>query len=770
MEGGESPLLSLSFSFPSRSIDGSIDGPLLSTHEGEEERTRHPTHHEERMQVAAAMPAAKLRHAAVALVRTCRCRAKVHVGRGGEGKRGWNATRYNHVNATYPMQNEEETSQPQDNEHQESNHAKQTQVQEEEERHPEQGTNGDDKTNEGNHGLERWGLSHVTKQALEARGVKELFDVQTAVLQPVREGNDVVVRARTGTGKTLAFALPVIEALIQPQTNPNQKEENQEGNGYEEEPRHPMRRGRGRPPACLVLAPTRELASQVEKEFQSAAPSLSCACFYGGTPLGPQERALRNGVDVVVGTPGRVIDLLERGWLDLSQLQYVVLDEADQMLAIGFEEDVETILAKAPSERQTLLFSATMPRWVQRISARYLRNPLKIDLVGDENTGRIADTIQTYACRCTPGARRTVLVDLITVYGSGARTICFVQTKKEADELSLALGKTMACEALHGDIMQNQRERTLKGFRDGNFHVLIATDVAARGLDIANVDLVLHYDMPNDAEAFLHRSGRTGRAGKKGKAIVIFSERERRQLRFLEKDTDCKFEHISPPQPQEVMRAAALLQVERVKNVDNSLRPFFSQVADELLETMDSKEALTAALAALSGFQHAPQPKSLLTYEEGLTTIMMSPVDGSPPISSAREVMGAVGRILQGDASSVGKIQMCGGRHTGSAVFDVPSALADTLLANSGRGVSFELPEMLPQLMDSGRRERAPFRSGGYRSGGRGSRGYEGRSGGSRYGGRDNSRSYRVHTTQGRSRVGSRNTSRSGGPSEGSDW
>lgn len=605
---------------------------------------------------------------------------------------------------------------------------------------------------ERNDGLSSWGLSIVTQKALEARGVHSLFPVQTAVLQPVQEGHDVVVRARTGTGKTLAFALPVIESLL--------SNEGEEGMG---------RKGRGRPPSCLVLAPTRELASQVENEFRTAAPSLSCACFYGGTPLGPQERALRNGLDVVVGTPGRVIDLLERGWLDLSQLQYVVLDEADQMLAIGFEEDVETILARAPTERQTLLFSATMPRWVQRISSRYLRSPLKIDLVGDENTGRIADTIQTLACRCIGPARRSVLVDLITVYGSGARTICFVQTKKEADELCLALGKTMSCEALHGDIMQNQRERTLKGFRDGNFNVLIATDVAARGLDIANVDLVLHYDMPNDAEAFLHRSGRTGRAGKKGKAIVLFNERERRQLRFLEKDTDCKFEHISPPQPQEVMKSAALQQVNRVQNVEDSLRPFFSDVAEELMETMGPKEALSAALAALSGFQQAPQPKSLLTYEEGLTTILMSPTDGSPPISSAREVMGAVGRILQQDASSVGKIQMCGGRDSGSAVFDVPAALAEALLSTDTRGVIFEKPESLPQLAEGRGRERGSFR-GNFRSEGGYSRGYERGSGDGRYGKRDSSRSFRVHTTQGRSRVGGRSSSRRGGPPSGSDW
>ena len=333
--------------------------------------------------------------------------------------------------------------------------------------------------------VDNFPLSEITKAALKKRGIETLFDIQANVLKPALEGRDVVGRARTGTGKTLGFSLPIIENLLT------------SGNSRDARPR------------CIVLAPTRELANQVEKEIEATVPSMRTLCVYGGVAIANQERALRRGVDFVVGTPGRLIDLIQRGSLQLDNIEYCVLDEADQMLAVGFEEDVERIMQEIPEQRQTFLFSATMPVWVKRVTQKYLRDAVTIDLVGDSKQ-KVASTIDVMSCACSHQSRTSILADLVTVYGKGAKAICFTQTKREADEVTAALGRRMATEVLHGDIAQAQRERTLKRFRDGRFSVLVATDVAARGLDFPAVDYVVHFQLPRSPETYVHRSGRTG--------------------------------------------------------------------------------------------------------------------------------------------------------------------------------------------------------------------------------------------------------------------
>ncbi|EHA8587775.1 DEAD-box ATP-dependent RNA helicase 53 [Cocos nucifera] len=367
----------------------------------------------------------------------------------------------------------------------------------------------------GDEGLEiaRLGISQEIVSDLARKGITKLFPIQTsvlyglclgfvlfapwmgleldiglrAVLEPAMQGRDMIGRARTGTGKTLAFGIPIMDKII----------------------RFNAKHGRGRNPLAIVLAPTRELARQVEKEFRESAP-LDTLCVYGGVPIQRQMRTLDYGVDVVVGTPGRIIDLLKRGALNLSEVQFVVLDEADQMLAVGFDEDVEIILEKLPLNRQSMMFSATMPSWIRRLTQKYLKDPVTIDLE----------------------------------HAKGGKCIVFTQTKRDADRLAYVMGRRFECEALHGDISQNQRERTLAGFRDGRFHILVATDVAARGLDIPNVDLVLHYELPNTSELFVHRSGRTGRAGKKGSAILIYTNEQTRAVRAIEQDIGCKFTEL----------------------------------------------------------------------------------------------------------------------------------------------------------------------------------------------------------------------------------
>ncbi|XP_047317207.1 DEAD-box ATP-dependent RNA helicase 53, mitochondrial-like [Impatiens glandulifera] len=378
-----------------------------------------------------------------------------------------------------------------------------------------QGKNEDD-------GLEisKLGISGEIVSALAKKGITKLFPIQKAVLEPAMQGRDMIGRARTGTGKTLAFGIPIIDKII----------------------RHNAKHGRKRDPLALILAPTRELARQVEKEFYESS-SLDSLCVYGGVPISHQMSQLDHGVDVIVGTPGRVIDLIKRGALNLSRIQFLVLDEADQMLNVGFAEDVETILSNLPQNRQSMLFSATMPSWIKKLAQKYLKNPLTVDLVG-ESDQKLADGISLFSIAAEVYERSSMLGKLITEHAKGGKCIVFTQTKRDADRLSNSMQRGFKCEALHGDISQNQRERTLAGFRDGRFNILVATDVAARGLDVPNVDLIIHYELPTTSEVFVHRSGRTGRAGKTGSAILIHSPNQQRDVKTIERDVGCKFKEL----------------------------------------------------------------------------------------------------------------------------------------------------------------------------------------------------------------------------------
>ncbi|CAI9754470.1 unnamed protein product [Fraxinus pennsylvanica] len=366
--------------------------------------------------------------------------------------------------------------------------------------------------------ISKLGISPDIVSALSGRGINKLFPIQGAVLEPAMKGRDMIGRARTGTGKTLAFGIPIMDKII----------------------RFNEKHGRGRNPLALILAPTRELARQVDKEFCDSAPNLDTLCVYGGMPISRQIDTLKHGVDVIVGTPGRVIDLIKRGSLNLTEVQFVVLDEADQMLNVGFADDVETILGYMKQKHQTMMFSATMPNWIIKLTQKFLKNPVTVDLVGDSNQ-KLAEGISLYAIASEMREKPAIIGTLITEHAKGGKCIVFTQTKRNADQLASAMQRNFCCEALHGDISQNERERTLSGFRDGRFNILVATDVAARGLDVPNVDLVIHYELPNSSEIFVHRSGRTGRAGKKGSAVVIYSSNQYRDIKAIEREVGCKF-------------------------------------------------------------------------------------------------------------------------------------------------------------------------------------------------------------------------------------
>ncbi|KVH93544.1 DNA/RNA helicase, DEAD/DEAH box type, N-terminal [Cynara cardunculus var. scolymus] len=573
--------------------------------------------------------------------------------------------------------------------------------------------------------ITKLGLPQKLVQILEKREITRLFPIQRAVLVPALEGRDIIARAKTGTGKTLAFGIPIIKRLTE-----------------DDEERISPRRAQ-RLPRVLVLAPTRELARQVETEIKESAPYLSTVCVYGGVSYNSQQNALSRGVDVVVGTPGRLIDLIGSNSLKLGEVQFLVLDEADQMLAVGFEEDVEHILEKLPSERQSMLFSATMPSWV-----------------GDQDE-KLAEGIKLYAIPTTSTSKRTILGDLVT-------------TKRDADEVSLALTNSITSEALHGDISQHQRERTLNGFRQGKFTVLVATDVASRGLDIPNVDLVIHYELPNDPETFVHRSGRTGRAGKEGSAILMFTNNQRRTVKSLERDVGCKFEFISPPAVEDVLESSAQQVVATLSGVHRESVEFFTPTAEKLIEEQGAS-ALAAALAQLSGFSKPPSSRSLITHEQGWSTLQLT---RDPALSrgfmSARTVTGFLADVYATAADELGKIHIIADERVQGAVFDLPEEIAKELLTKDvPPGNTITKITKLPLLQDDGpasdfygrfsNRERSSRGAGSRRGGSSGSRG--GWGGGSRYSSDDDGDSFKRA-----GRGGGSSWSRGGARTGGSDW
>ena len=411
-------------------------------------------------------------------------------------------------------------------------------------------------------------LSPKTIERLAGRGITAPTPIQQEALPEALAGRDVLGLARTGTGKTLAFGLPIAERL-----GPSKE--------------------RGRAPRALILAPTRELALQVAKELSWIAPHLKVVAVYGGTGYQAQARELKEGADVVVATPGRAVDYVRRGVLDLSNVEIAVLDEADEMLSMGFEEDVEYLLSKTPEDRQTLLFSATLPRWAERLVKRHLKDPKVANVVTDE---KVRYTEEVYK---TPSfAREAALANLIFAKNP-ARATVFVRTKAEADEVAEALRQSgLPAEAVHGDLGQRERERVIRAFREGRTKTLVATDVAARGLDIPEVDLVVHYRLPDKAESYQHRSGRTARAGKTGTVAILEGLREGFQVRRLEKAVGRRFKRLELPSSEAARTARLRALVEEARNQPEEKKAELREIAETWIKAGDV-DALAGLLAML---------------------------------------------------------------------------------------------------------------------------------------------------------------------------
>jgi len=368
------------------------------------------------------------------------------------------------------------------------------------------------------------GLSESVMQAVTAVGYETPSPIQAATIPAMLEGRDVLGQAQTGTGKTAAFALPVLSNIDLQQIKPQ----------------------------ALVLAPTRELAIQVAEAFQtysSKIPGFRVLPVYGGQPYGVQLSALRRGVHIVVGTPGRVIDHLNRGTLDLSELKTLVLDEADEMLRMGFIDDVEAVLKKLPEQRQVALFSATMPPAIRRIAQTYLKDPAEVTIANKTTTS--ANIRQRYWW--VSGMHKLDALTRILEVEPFDAMIIFARTKAGTEELASKLqARGLAAAAINGDMQQAQRERTIAMLKEGKLDILVATDVAARGLDVERISHVLNYDIPYDTESYVHRIGRTGRAGRSGEAILFATPREKGMLRQIERATRQPIEEMQLPSVEAV--------------------------------------------------------------------------------------------------------------------------------------------------------------------------------------------------------------------------
>jgi ATP-dependent RNA helicase DeaD len=355
------------------------------------------------------------------------------------------------------------------------------------------------------------------QHALTSLGYEEPTPIQREAIPPLLEGRDLLGQAATGTGKTAAFALPVLERLAKDSDNDA--------------------------PAALVLVPTRELAVQVSQAFHRYGRDLGVRVLpiYGGQPIGRQLQALSRGVDVVIATPGRALDHIGRGTLQLSSVRTVVLDEADEMLDMGFAEDIEAILDVTPEDRQTVLFSATMPSRVDGIARRHLRNPVRIEMGRQAATDSDNEPLVRQSAYVVARAHKPATLGRVLDVEAPTAAIVFCRTREEVDQLTETLnGRGYRAEALHGGMGQEQRDRVMGRLRAGTADLLIATDVAARGLDVEQLTHVINYNVPSAPEAYVHRIGRVGRAGREGVALTLAEPREHRMLKAIERVTKQK--------------------------------------------------------------------------------------------------------------------------------------------------------------------------------------------------------------------------------------
>ncbi len=423
-------------------------------------------------------------------------------------------------------------------------------------------------------------LPDALQRAVAALGFTTPSAIQEQAIPALLAGRDVIGVAQTGTGKTAAFGLPLL-AAVDPSDRRTQ---------------------------AVVMAPTRELAMQVADAIASFAEQvqdLTVTAVYGGSPYGPQERALSKGSQVVVGTPGRVIDHLKRGNLKLDEVKYFVLDEADEMLRMGFAEDVHEILSYAPAEKQVALFSATMPPAIKKVAADHMTDPVSVSVARQSST--VTSVRQSYAV--VPFRHKTGALARVLATSDADAAIVFVRTRSAAEDVGVELlSRGIVAATISGDVAQKEREKIVERLRDGSLDVLVATDVAARGLDVERIGLVVNFDVPGEPENYVHRIGRTGRAGRTGEALTFVAPHERRKLASIERTTRQKLEEVQIPTPADVSRHRMKKLLESVPaRAERGRLGIYTELIAEFLESSGTDAAqLAAVLGAIAVGDQGP--------------------------------------------------------------------------------------------------------------------------------------------------------------------
>ncbi|ASA20654.1 DEAD/DEAH box helicase [Paenibacillus donghaensis] len=466
-----------------------------------------------------------------------------------------------------------------------------------------------------------FGLEPKVLQAILELGFEEATPIQEQSLPFALAGSDLIGQAQTGTGKTAAFGIPLISKI-------DREDEKI---------------------LALIMTPTRELAIQVAEEIGKLArfKGLRSLAIYGGQDIGRQIRGLKKKPQIIIGTPGRLLDHINRKTIRLDDVQTVVLDEADEMLDMGFMEDITSILKLVPEERQTMLFSATMPSNIQRLAQQFLKNPQHVSVIPKQISAPLID--QAYVE--VPERQKFEALSRLIDMESPDLAIVFGRTKRRVDELAEALQKRgYSADGLHGDLSQNQRDAVMRKFRDGSIDVLVATDVAARGLDVSGVTHVINFDLPQDPESYVHRIGRTGRAGKEGTAWSFVTPREIDHMHLIERVTRSKITRKPLPTMAEAIEGKQRITAERVLGmVESDELNEYKGMAIQLLEQYDSVQLLSAAMKLLTGDKKDSQIE--LTPEDPIRAKRRG---GKNDIRSGRKPSGSYGANRSGSGSSGG--------------------------------------------------------------------------------------------------------------------
>ncbi|MFZ0441023.1 MAG: DEAD/DEAH box helicase [Methanobacterium sp.] len=511
-------------------------------------------------------------------------------------------------------------------------------------------------------------ISSEIQRAIEDMGFEEATPIQSLAIPHILEGKDVTGQAQTGTGKTAAFGIPILEMV-----DPNESDLQ-----------------------AVILCPTRELAIQVAEELKKLSTYLkrvSVLPIYGGQPIERQIKALRKGVQIIIGTPGRVMDHMRRGTLDMGNVKILVLDEADEMLDMGFREDIEFVLDYIPDQRQILLFSATMSPDILYITRRYQDDPEFLKVVPKELT--VPETEQVYF-EVKEKMKLDVLSRLLDI-NDFKLSLVFCNTKRRVDKLVSHLQiRGYAADGLHGDMSQRQRDSVMSKFRSGNIEILVATDVAARGIDVENVEAVFNYDVPNDDEYYVHRIGRTGRAGKTGIAFTFVSGKEVYQLRDIMRYTKTKIEQQQIPSISDVQEIKTTNFLEKIKRIINNEKLDKEVHMVEKMMEEDYSSVETAA-ALLRIIMEKPGNSPQKTEEFGDTGAGPGQVRffiniGRKDKAKARDIIKAIADRTGLSSSSIGKIDV----FDKFSFVEIPEASASEVISTmrgariKGRSVNME--------------------------------------------------------------------------------